>query len=30
MEDMMRARKKKTTGIDMVSPNSFYSNESER
>ena len=26
----MRARKKRTTGINMVRPNSFYSNESEK
>jgi hypothetical protein len=30
MEDMMRARKKRTTGIDNVRPNSFYSNDSEK
>jgi hypothetical protein len=30
MEDMMRARKKRTTGLDIVRPNSFYSNESEK
>jgi len=27
---MMRARKKKTSGLDMVRPTSFYSNESEK
>ncbi|HEX7444925.1 MAG TPA: hypothetical protein VF300_00905, partial [Methanothrix sp.] len=27
---MMRARKKKTTGLDMIKPSSFYSNESEK